>query len=92
MIPYVSTREDRRRGPFRQRPAGAIDVPAAPSQQLGGRPQGKGESIVQICTLVTVLAGLVGLGLGVTAGGSLDALPVGADIAVNSHVWTVPYM
>ena len=76
MIPYVSTREGRRRVAFRQLPAGAIDVPAAPSQQLCGLPQGKGESIVQICPLVTVLAGLVGLGLGVTAGGSLAAPPV----------------
>ena len=92
MIPYVSTREGRRRVAFRQLPAGAIDVPAAPSQQLGGRPQGKGESIVQSYTLVTVLAGLVGLGLGVAAAGCLEALPVGPDIAVNSHVWTVPYM
>ena len=56
MIPYVSTREDRRRVPSDS---------ALPAQltflrllaAVGGRPQGKGESIVQICTLVTVLAG-----------------------------------
>ena len=51
-------------------PAGVIDVPAAHSQQLGGPPLGKGDdSIVQICTLLTLLAGLVGLGLRVSAGG-----------------------
>ena len=89
MIPYVSTREGRRRVAFRQRPAGAIDVPAAPSRQLGGLPLGKGESVVQICTLLAVLAELVGLGLGIPVAGCLEAPPAGPDVAVSRQAGTI---
>ena len=37
-----------------------------------------------------LLAELVGLGFGVAAGGSLDALPAGPDIAVSRHAGTIP--
>ena len=37
-----------------------------------------------------LLAELVGLGLGVAARGSLDALPAGPDVAVGRHARTIP--
>ena len=37
-----------------------------------------------------LLTELVGLGFGVAAGGSLDALPAGPDIAVSRHAGTIP--
>ena len=43
----------------------------------------KGESIVQFCTLLTVQTELKDPGLGVAAGGSLDALLAGSDVAVS---------
>ena len=37
-----------------------------------------------------LLTELVGLGFGVAAGGSLDALPAGPDIAVSRHAGIIP--
>ena len=67
MIANVPSREGPCWAAFRQHPAGVIDVPAAHSQQLGGLPLGKEESIVQICTMLTLLEELVGLRFRVAA-------------------------
>ena len=38
---------------------------------------------MQFCTLLAIQAELKDPGLGVAAGGSLDALPTGSDVAVS---------
>ena len=63
-------------------------TPAPPL--LGARAPRDTHVAVDVVLGDALLKELVGLGFGVAAGGSLDALPAGPDIAVSLHARTIP--
>ena len=62
--------------------------PAGPA--VGARPSRDTRVAVDVVLGHTLLTKLVGKGLGVAAGGSLDALPAGPDVAVGRQARTIP--
>ena len=49
-----------------------------------------GKILRKLYAVVGIQPWVLGLGFGVAAGGSLDALPAGPDIAVSGHSRTIP--
>ena len=70
------------------RPAWREGPPAGPA--VGARASRDTHVAVDVVLGDALLTELVGLGFGIAAGGSLDALPAGPDVAVSLHAGTIP--